>query len=72
MAQTEHAKGPGSYYFPHGSRLPFFGSISLFIMMAGAAATLNGANIGGWVLGTGFRLLGALFFFWFREVIREN
>ena len=28
--------------------------VSLFILMAGAAATLNGAAVGGWVLGLGF------------------
>ncbi|MBM2853644.1 MAG: Cytochrome c oxidase subunit 3 [Steroidobacteraceae bacterium] len=69
MAQD---KQTGQYYFPHGSRLPFFGSASLFVLMAGAAATLNGASIGVWVLGVGFLLLCALFFFWFGEVIREN
>ena len=71
MAHAEHAADK-EYYFPHGSRLPFFGSISLFILMAGAAATLNGAAIGGWVLGLGFVLLFTLFFLWFGEVIREN
>jgi cytochrome c oxidase subunit 3 len=68
----EQAKQTGRYYFPHGSRLPFFGSASLFVLMAGAAATLNGASIGAWVLSVGFLLLCALFFFWFGEVIREN
>ena len=72
MAQTEHASDPGGYYFPHGSRLPFFGSASLFVLMAGAAATLNGTSFGGWVLGAGLLLLCMLFFFWFGEVIREN
>ncbi len=71
MAQAEHAKEPG-YFFPHGSRLPFFGSASLFVLMAGAAATLNGAGAGAWVLGAGFLLLCALFFFWFGQVISEN
>ncbi|NJK42387.1 MAG: hypothetical protein HC937_01115 [Aquincola sp.] len=46
--------------------------ISLFILMAGAAATLNGTAIGGWVLGLGFVGLFTLFFLWFGEVIREN
>jgi len=72
MAQPERTRNPGEYYFPHGSRLPFFGSISLFVLMAGAAATLNGSGIGAWVLGAGFILLCALFFFWFGEVIHEN
>ncbi len=26
MAHAEHAHDPGRYYFPHGSRLPLFGS----------------------------------------------
>ncbi|MDH4258674.1 MAG: cytochrome c oxidase subunit 3 [Gammaproteobacteria bacterium] len=72
MAQAKNAGEAGQYYFPHGSRLPFFGSMSLFVLMAGAAATLNGASIGAWVLGAGALLLCALFFFWFGEVIREN
>ena len=72
MAPAEHAHEPSQYYFPHGSRLPLFGAISLFILMAGAAATLNGAGFGTWVLGAGFVLVGTLFFLWFGEVIREN
>ncbi|MBM5812297.1 MAG: cytochrome c oxidase subunit 3 [Gammaproteobacteria bacterium] len=69
-----HAEpSPGSaYYFPHGSRLPFYGSASLFVLMAGAAATLNGAAAGGWILGLGGVLLAGLFFAWFGQVIREN
>jgi cytochrome c oxidase subunit 3 len=72
MAQAGNTHDAGEYYFPHGSRLPFFGSASLFVLMAGAAATLNGASAGGWVLGLGFVLLFTLFFLWFGEVIREN
>jgi cytochrome c oxidase subunit 3 len=72
MAHAEQTHDASQYYFPHGSRLPLFGSISLFTLMAGAAATLNGAAIGGWVLGLGFVLLFTLFFLWFGEVIREN
>ena len=58
MAQAGHTHDESQYYIPHGSRLPFFGSIALFILMAGAAATLNGAAAGSWVLGLG--LLRAL------------
>ena len=72
MAHADQTHDASQYYFPHGSRLPFFGSVSLFTLMAGAAATLNGAAIGGWVLGLGFVLLFTLFFLWFGEVIREN
>ncbi len=72
MAHADQAHGPDQYHFPHGSRLPFFGSVSLFILMAGAAALLNGADAGVWVLGLGLALLFTLFFLWFGEVIREN
>ena len=51
MAQAAHTDDTREYYFPHGSRLPFFGSVSLFTLMAGFAALLNGAAIGGWVFG---------------------
>ena len=72
MAEARHTHDATEYYFPHGSRLPFFGSISLFILMAGAAATLNGTSVGAYVLGLGLLLLFTLFFLWFGEVIREN
>src|SRR5262245_17170710 len=72
MAQAGHARDESQYYIPHGSRLPFFGSIALFILMAGAAAMLNGAGVGSWVLGLGLLGLFTLFFLWFGEVIREN
>jgi cytochrome c oxidase subunit 3 len=72
MAHAEHAHDAREYFFPHGSRLPFFGSSALFVLMAGAAMTLNGVGFGGWVLGLGVLLLATLFFLWFGEVIREN
>ncbi len=72
MAQAGQTHGDRDYYFPHGSRLPFFGSVSLFTLMEGAAALLNGAAIGGWVFGLGFILLFTLFFLWFGAVIRES
>ena len=72
MAQAGHTHDESRYYVPHGSRLPFFGSIALFTLMAGAATTLNGVAPGSWVLGLGFLLLFTLFFLWFGEVIREN
>jgi cytochrome c oxidase subunit 3 len=72
MAQAGHTHDESQYYIPHGSKLPFFGSIALFVLMAGAAATLNGAAAGSWVLVLGFLLLFTLFFLWFGQVIREN
>src|SRR5687767_8909590 len=72
MAQAGQTHDESQYYIPHGSKLPFFGSVALFVLMAGAAATLNGAASGSWVLGVGFLLLFTLFFLWFGQVIREN
>jgi len=35
-----HAHSSSSkYYVPHGSPWPFFGSVALFVLMAGAALT---------------------------------
>jgi cytochrome c oxidase subunit III len=72
MAHADQTLDSSQYYFPHGSRLPLFGSISLFILMAGAAWMLNGGDLGVWVFGLGFVLLMALFYLWFGEVISEN
>ena len=72
MAQAGQTHDESQYYIPHGSKLPFFGSVALFVLMAGAAATLNGAGLGSWVLGLGLILLFTLFFLWFGAVIREN
>ena len=67
-----HAHDPDKYYIPHGSNLPFFGSVSLFILMAGAALFLSGVSGGGWILTLGLVLLFALFYLWFGKVIEEN
>jgi cytochrome c oxidase subunit 3 len=70
MAHAAPAHDSSKYYIPHGSRLPFFGSVALFVMMAGAATLMNGGTY--WVLLAGFALVIALFVMWFGEVIREN
>jgi len=67
-----HAHDPDKYYIPHGSNLPFFGSIALLVLMIGAAMTLIGQTPGGWVLLAGFALLITLFFLWFGKVVEEN
>ncbi|MFZ9085086.1 MAG: cytochrome c oxidase subunit 3 [Steroidobacteraceae bacterium] len=72
MSTATHAHDPAKYYIPHGSNLPFFGSISLFVLMIGAAMTLIGAGGGSMVLIAGFVLLFTLFFLWFGKVIEEN
>jgi len=72
MAHAAQAHDPNKYYIPHGSNLPFFGSVSLFVLMAGAALFLSGVGGGGWILLVGLVLLAVLFFLWFGTVISEN
>ena len=66
-----HAHDAGSYYIPHQSPWPVFGSITLFTLLLGAVATLNDW-FSVWSLLPGFAMLLLLFFLWFGTVIREN
>src|SRR6202451_3758975 len=59
------------YYIPHGSPWPIYGSVTLFTLMSGAVATLNGW-MPAWSLLPGFTMLALLFIFWFHTVIGEN
>jgi len=72
MAHAAHAHDPDKYYIPHGSTLPFFGSVSLLVLMVGGAMFLTGTGGGGWVLIAGLALLFTLFYRWFGTVIAEN
>jgi cytochrome c oxidase subunit III len=74
MAHAHEAHDPNKYYIPHGSPWPFFGSITLFVLMAGAIAFLNDwdGSLGAWSLLPGFVMLALLFFFWFGTVIDES
>jgi cytochrome c oxidase subunit 3 len=66
-----HAPDAGSYYVPHGSPWPIYGSVTLFTLMFGAISALNGW-LPAWSLVPGFVMLFSLFFFWFGTVIGEN
>jgi cytochrome c oxidase subunit 3 len=74
MAHANEAHDPNKYYVPHGSPWPFFGSVTLFVLMAGAIAFLNewDGSLGAWSLLPGFVMLALLFFFWFGTVIDES
>ena len=74
MANAHSPADSGKYYIPHGSPWPFFGSISLFVLMTGAALTLEGGEgvPGAYVLLLGLALIAVLFFGWFGKVISEN
>ncbi len=67
QTRTEH----NTYYVPHGSPWPIYGSVTLFTLMAGAISTLNGW-LPAWTLLPGLVMLAALFFLWFGTVIGEN
>jgi len=69
MAQA-HAEAD-RYYVPHSSPWPLYGSITLFTLMSGAVATLNGW-MPAWALLPGFTMLALLFIFWFHTVIGES
>src|SRR6202034_3576437 len=69
MAQA-HADAE-KYYVPHSSPWPIFGSITLFTLMSGAIATLDGW-LPAYALIPGFVMLALLFIFWFHTVIDEN
>lgn len=70
MAQS-HVPHADKYYVPHSSPWPIYGSVTLFTVMAGAVATLNGW-LPAWSLMPGFAMLAGLFILWFGTVIREN
>jgi cytochrome c oxidase subunit 3 len=72
MATAHSSSSSGKYYVPHGSPWPFYGSVTLFILMAGAVMTLESASNGSYVLAAGFLMLFGLFFGWFGTVIKEN
>jgi len=70
MADAQAPEG-GNYYVPHGSPWPIYGSLTLFVVMAGAISTLNGW-LPVWSLVPGFVMLASLFAFWFGTVIGES
>jgi len=61
MAQA-HAPDSDTYYVPHGSPWPIYGSVTLFTIMAGAIATLN-QWLPVWSLVPGLVMLALLFVF---------
>ena len=67
VSEADH----NNYYIPHGSPWPIYGSVTLFILMGGAVATLNNW-LPAWALIPGFLMLISLFAFWFNTVIGEN
>src|SRR5882757_7397178 len=71
MAQAHADTADGTYYIPHSSPWPIYGSVTLFTLMSGAIATLN-SWLPAWALLPGFCMLALLFILWFSTVINEN
>lgn len=67
-----------TYYVPEQTKLPFFATIGLILMVFGLGATLNdikaaeSATVSTWISLFGFTLLSFIIFQWFSTVIREN
>ncbi|HZF18010.1 MAG TPA: cytochrome c oxidase subunit 3 [Steroidobacteraceae bacterium] len=71
-----HAQGSNKYFLPHGTHegtyWPFFGSITLFVLMLCAVSYLNEWVRTPYVFLVGATMLAILFFGWFSQVIKEN
>ena len=67
MAQAEN-----SYYVPHGSHWPIFGSVAVCTLLVGMANYLNGTSWGGNMALVGFGLLVIMLFGWFGTVVKES
>ena len=72
MAHAQTAHDAGKYYIPHGSKWPIVGSVSLFVMMLGAAALLNGVSMAPFIFWAGFLAVLFMFYGWFGTVISES
>ena len=64
------------YYVPEQSKFPIYAAIALFLLVMGAAGTINDLgkpeSISVYILYSGFAVFAATLYFWFRTVIREH
>lgn len=63
---------PGRYYVPHSTRWPILGSIGLFLIVSGAALSMNQSGVGPIVGLAGVVFLVIMLFGWFGTVIGES
>ncbi len=71
MAQTQ-THDDHTYFVPHGSRWPIYGSVAMFTTMFGVANWVNENAWGKWVFFTGLALMVFTLFRWFADVIGES
>ena len=64
------------YYVPEQSKYPIYLAIALFLLVMGAAGTINDLgkteSNSAYILYLGLAAFGATLYFWFRAVIRES
>ena len=64
------------YYVPEQSKYPIYLAIALFLLVMGAAGTINDLgktdSNSSYILYSGLIAFGATLYFWFRAVIREH
>jgi len=70
MSGTAH--GQEEYYIPDPSPWPITAMISMLLMLAGTALSINGVGFGTWMIVAGFALLLVMFYGWFGDVVKEN
>ena len=66
------ATAQNAYYVPHGSHWPIVGSVGLFLMLGGFAATLNGGSVSKVIMAIGAAVVVFMLFGWFGTVIKES
>lgn len=62
----------GSYYIPHGTKWPIYGSIGLTTAVVGVANYLNGNNAGNIIMYAGLAIVVYMMYGWFSQVIEES
>jgi cytochrome c oxidase subunit III len=70
-SKSQEVHDSATYYVPHTSWWPLFGSISLFVLMLGVVSFLNDWA-GGFAFLPGAVMIAVLFAGWFSVVIGEN
>jgi cytochrome c oxidase subunit 3 len=69
---SAHVKEAPYYYVPADSSHPVTASITLLVVMSGAAAWVNGLEVGMWAVFAGLLGLFVVLYFWFGDAIRES
>ena len=68
--------GYEKYYVPDQSKLPIYAAFSMFVLIMGAAGTINAIgtedSISKYVLYFGLALMGGTLYFWFKQVVQEH